>query len=166
MKKEVRGKRFSKGIHLLSIAVGKALCQLGAVLALRNASGKHVEDQPRPTSGRGAEAPETLSPALSASRKVARALSRGITRVMTQPKSKPLGSRIGSSFVDHHAPASFSVNEASVPYSEPPSGVSLDYMFLPMAAGGLRYACGGERQVFNHQPFQTAVGHHLLQFLG
>lgn len=74
---------------------------------------------------------------------------------MTQPKSQPLGSWIGSSFVDHPL-ASFSVTKASVPCSEPPpSGVSLDYMFLPMVAGGLGYACGGESQVFNRQLFPS-----------
>jgi hypothetical protein len=37
MRKEIR-KCFWKGIHFLSIAVGEALCQRGAVLALRNTS--------------------------------------------------------------------------------------------------------------------------------
>lgn len=115
-------------------------------LGMHLVPGKHVEDQFSPTSSRGMEAPETLPLALSASRIGVRALGRGITRAVTQPKSQPLGSWIGFSFVDHTL-ASFSVTKASVPCLESPSGVSLDYMFLPMAAGGLGYVCGGEGQV-------------------
>lgn len=84
---------------------------------------------------------------------------------MTQPKCGPLGSRIGSSFVDHSL-ASFSVNEASVPCSEPSVVCPWITCFFLWLLKDLGMCVEEKARFLTTSPSKLRIGYNLLQFLG